>query len=431
MATDSARARLGAALVLIWLGWSALMLAFPVWSLARLPPARPDNALTWTGVATAVDPHVGRSGLDRVLAPHMAWDSEYYISIARRGYDDPDMRAVKPGSNPDMPDQDLKRRQPSWSSLNHAFFPLYPWTLRALGVPLAVLGLPSLTTAVLSGVLVSLLGTLVAMWALYDLARGGAGRGDAGRAETEGLRASVYLLIWPASVFLAQVYTEGLFLGLSFGALAFMRRRNWALAGVLGAAAVWTRSTGVLLVVPFGLTWLADGGLRELLRGQRARAFGAGLLAAAPVLAYLAWRAVLGRDFLVVETYYFGRDAFAFARSWRSLLDAWEILDGRDGVQASAYQMAEFGGVAAGLGFSLVLLRRDPILALYGLAVMFVCMTSGAALGAQRYVLSVPALFLIPARWGRSAAFDRLWTLAGTLGLAVFTLAFSAGFWAG
>ena len=44
---------------------------------------------------------------------------------------------------------------------------------------------------------------------------------------------------------------------------------------------------------------------------------------------------------------------------------------------------------------------------------------------------AVPALFLVPARLGRGPAFDRLWTLAGAVGLALFTLAFSAGFWAG
>jgi hypothetical protein len=49
----------------------------------------------------------------------------------------------------------------------------------------------------------------------------------------------------------------------------------------------------------------------------------------------------------------------------------------------------------------------------------------------HRYVLSLPALFLIPARLGRQPVFDRLWTLGNTLALAVFALAFSWDFWAG
>ena len=58
-------------------------------------------------------------------------------------------------------------------------------------------------------------------------------------------------------------------------------------------------------------------------------------------------------------------------------------------------------------------------------------LTSGAAQGMHRYVMSAPALFLVSARLGRSAVFDRLWTLGNTLALAVFALAFSWDFWAG
>lgn len=413
------------------------MLAFPVWSLSRLPPERPDNALNWSGAATATDPHAGQRGLARVLETHVAWDSEYYLSIARHGYDDPGMRAVDPDAGPHPPGLALKGEQPGWYSLNHAFFPLYPWLMRAVGMGLAPLALPAQLVAILSGVAVSMLGTLGAMLALYDLARGPAhirppevAPPAGGPADGDGLRAAFYLLVWPASVFLAQVYTEGLFLGLSFGALALMRRRRWAWAAALGAAAVWTRSAGLLLVVPFGLTWLADGGLAALRREPR-KALLTGALAAAPLLAYLAWRATYGAEFLYVQTHYFGRDAFAVERSGERLLRAWHKLWGRNGPQVSAYQMVEFAGIFCGIAFSLLLARRNPILAVYGLLVMVFCMTSGAALGAHRYVLGVPALFLVPAQWGRSIAFDRLWTLAGAMTMAVFTLAFSAGFWAG
>ncbi len=60
-----------------------------------------------------------------------------------------------------------------------------------------------------------------------------------------------------------------------------------------------------------------------------------------------------------------------------------------------------------------------------------VALTSGAALGFPRYVIAIPAPFLVPARLGRSPAFDRTWSLASILGLAVYGLAFSADFWAG
>jgi hypothetical protein len=80
---------------------------------------------------------------------------------------------------------------------------------------------------------------------------------------------------------------------------------------------------------------------------------------------------------------------------------------------------------------SAILWRTHKALALYGLAVLAIALTSGAALGLPRYVIAIPGLFLVPARWGRSVVFDRVWSLANILGLAVFGLAFSLDFWAG
>jgi hypothetical protein len=420
-------------IVLIWAGWSALMLALPVLTQARFQLARPDNATSWTASDTARDLHAGERGLMRALGPHAAWDSAYYLSIAEHGFDDPSMRAVAPHANPDEPEFAPKAERPDWTTLNHAFFPLYPWAMRVAAWPLSAVGLPGREAALAAGVLVSLLGTLGAMLALADLARPASDGGEPKPDEAgEEIRAAFYLLIWPAAVFLAQVYTEGLFVGLSFGALAMARRRRWAWAAALAALAVWTRSAGAVLIVPFAWRWLADGSLWAIRRNeQRGRVVRDGLLATAPVLAYAAWRLAYGHDFFLVESHYFGRDMLALGRSLESYGQAWDDLMGASGRQASAYQVAEFASVAGGLGASLLIARREPALALYGLAIMALAMTSGAAMGMQRYVLAAPAVYLVAARLGRAPAFDRIWTLAGTLGLAVFTVAFSAGFWAG
>ena len=57
------------------------------------------------------------------------------------------------------------------------------------------------------------------MFALYSMARENEG-------EMGGLRAAYYLVIFPAGMFLAQVYTEGLFVGLSFGALTLAQKKQ-------------------------------------------------------------------------------------------------------------------------------------------------------------------------------------------------------------
>jgi hypothetical protein len=125
----------------------------------------------------------------------------YYISIAAGGYDDPTMRAIPDNFTWERSMVSTNANRPGWVSMNHAFFPFSPYVMRASMVPLSLFGLNDLATATLAGVLVSMLGTLGAMIALYDLARAEMG-------ESTGLRAAFYLLIWPAGMFPAQVYTK-------------------------------------------------------------------------------------------------------------------------------------------------------------------------------------------------------------------------------
>jgi hypothetical protein len=413
-------------IVLLWLGWSVVMLGYQAIAPGRFDLQRPDRATPWTAEETRADSHRSQPYLqDPFLNAQVAWDSEFYISIALHGYDDPQMRSLAPGSDLGSTRLGPKGEHPGWTPLNYAFFPAYPFAMRAVAWLLQPLPLDPVARATLAGVLISLVGALAAMVAVADLAAGMAGAepGDA-------VRAAAYLLIWPASFFLAQVYTEGMFLGLSFGALALARREKWIWAGVLAALATWTRSTGALLIVPLGWMWCVEGNLRRL----PGRSLGSELvkLAAvlAPAAAYLAWRSVFGARFEFVETHFFGRGLLWLQLSWSSWLEALDLV--RSGEpQAHAYYLVEAWGMAVGLVATLLLAWADPALALYGLAILVIALTSGAAQGMHRYVLSLPALFLVPARLGRAPVFDRLWTLVNTLALAVFALAFSWDYWAG
>jgi hypothetical protein len=407
-------------LLIVWLAWAALMLGFQALVQERFSLQRPDQALDWTAAETGPDARSGHPYLsDAFLAGHAWWDSEYYISIALAGYDDPAMRAAGPASKPDAPQAALKRDRPDWVSLNHAFLPAYPYATRLLAWPTIGLGARPVAAAVGAGVAVSLLGTLAAMLALADLAS----------EPAEGRRAAFYLLVWPGAVFLAQVYSEGLFLGLSFGALAMLRRRAWPWAAALAAGAVFARATGGLLLIPFLWTWIAGGGAGALLR-RTPRAFVAALLALSPLAAYLVWRLAFGADFQFVETRYFGRGLLELGPSLDSWRDAWSGLL-RGPPPAVAYRALDIAAFAAALAASAAFFRRDPPLVVYGLAVLAVAATSGSSVGVIRYALAVPALFLAPAILGRHSAFDQAWTLAGALGLAVATTAFTFGFWAG
>jgi hypothetical protein len=75
---------------------------------------------------------------------------------------------------------------------------------RLVSFPLRPLGLTPIATSTLTGVIVSAMGTLMAMLSLYHLARDELGARGAQRT-------AFYLIIFPTGFFLLQVYTEGLF----------------------------------------------------------------------------------------------------------------------------------------------------------------------------------------------------------------------------
>lgn len=137
-----------------------------------------------------------------------------------------------------------------------AFFPLYPLLTGAVG---RLLGDHWLLGAyVVSNV--ALVAGLTVLFRLTELELG----------EAAARRTVLYLSVFPTALFLFAPYTESLFLALTVGCLYAARRSAWLLAGVLGALAALTRSSGVLLVLPLAveavLQLRAGGGLRTGLR---------------------------------------------------------------------------------------------------------------------------------------------------------------------
>jgi hypothetical protein len=150
-----------------------------------------------------------------LVAPLARWDSVWYLSIARGGYD-----------------HQLART---------AFFPLYPLVIRGLGL---VIG-----SDLIAAVVISLVAFGVGLSLLYRLASAELGRG---RAEL-----TVLLIAFcPVAYFFSAVYTESLYLALSLGCLLCARSGRWALCGLLGGLAALSRNSGVVLAVPVVLMFL-------------------------------------------------------------------------------------------------------------------------------------------------------------------------------
>jgi len=400
---------------LIWLAWVIILLSYQSAVAARYTVLKPDRVLPWTARDTGTDLSDRPYLADPFLHTQVAWDSEFYLSIATQGYDDPVIRTLppQPGSLPPF-DRPL--------SLNYAFFPVYPSLMRLVAIPLSGLGLNSIVTAKLAGVLISVVGTLAAMLALNDLA-------SQELTQAGGLRAAFYLIAFPTGFFLAQVYTEGLFIGLTFSCFACLKRRYWWWAGGLATIATLTRAVGVVLVIPLALAWLKEETQNNTLFSRAAMAKAAMVLT--PILTLLIWkRSFWGSAFDLVEKHYFQCEPFALSRAWIAWQDGFMALWGSN-PQTAVYFAIEIAAILLGIGTCFAVLKRDPGMAVYGFLVIAISMTCGVAQGMHRYILAVPSIFLVLSRWGGNEVFDRAWSLASILLMGMLAALFTFDMWVG
>jgi hypothetical protein len=195
----------------------------------------------------------------------------------------------------------------------------------------------------------------------------------------------------------------------------------------LAVLATWTRAAGIALVVPLAIAWRREF---EWWRIDRATALRS-LVVVMPLAAYLVWRfSAWGQAFTFVEQTYFGREPLALQQSLQAWGQAWQTLFGKN-PQAQVYYAVEFAAILLGVVACLWTLNQSPGLSLFGLAVIVVSLTSGAAQGMHRYVLAAPSIFVALSRLGKYEPFDRGWTLASTLLMGVYATLFAFDMWAG
>lgn len=123
-----------------------------------------------------------------------------------------------------------------------AFFPLYPLLERGL-MPVTH------NNPLIAGLVISNLAGLGIFVVLYRLVSE-----DFNAAQAE--RAVLYLALFPTAFYLASGYNESLFIFLALLTLYQLRNRHWWWAGLFGLLASMTRSTGILLVIPFCYEYL-------------------------------------------------------------------------------------------------------------------------------------------------------------------------------
>ena len=163
------------------------------------------------------------------------YDSGHYWGIARYGY------TPVPGGRS-----------------NIAYFPVYPYLMRYVG---RLFGRTPGDTY-LGGIVVAWTCFVLAMVALYYLARLDLPRRKAGRAV-------LLATIFPFAFFFGVAYSESTYLLFTVLAFYLFRTRRWIVGGICASIAIATRTPAIVMLP--GLAWVAWQSA-EPARGDRARA---------------------------------------------------------------------------------------------------------------------------------------------------------------
>ena len=394
-----------------------IVIAFQAWMSARIAPQFPDSALSWTTEFTVPGYQKGQTYLiEPFMNNQVAWDSEYYLAIAVGGYDDPATDLVGP------PDNQVTK--------SYSFLPFYPLLIRLIAFPLSLLGMNAIATATLSGVILSALGALGGMLALYDLTRDSLG-------EEGGLRSAFYLIIFPTAFFLVQVYTEGVFVGLAFGCLAMVRRKNWLLAAILASCTVLTRAVGIAIFIPMIINWLRTGDWMDLdlewrqvfHQGIPLPSLGRALLVFVPLITFLIWKfSYYGLFFDFVERQIYGSAFMDLGKAFFAWVEAWRSLFLGIPPRTANYLLI-FIILILGLIACFKTIKNYPEAAWFSLAVILLSVGSGPPSGIHRYVLTIPAIYIYLAMLGENPVFDKAWTIFSILWMGALAALFAFDMW--
>jgi hypothetical protein len=360
--------------------WTRLLLAGVAWfgeqmSVSWTYPVGEAARRGWAFVPVAWLDALGR------------WDAHWYLDVASRGYE---------------------HRGPLASvQSNVAFFPLYPWTVRAahLLVPGGDEG-----SWYLAALLVSNASLLLGLWLLWRLAR------DLADEETA-TRTVLYLLLFPFGFVLSSAYPEALFLLLSVACLgAASKGRPW-LAGGLGLLLAMTRPGGVLVAIP--LAWVAiDRGGRRLPALAASALPGLGLALHAGLL----WR-VTGDPLALFHAQ--GAWGRALATPWQTILHPREFHPWMGPLEGAALLLV------GGLGAWLLRRRETRALGIWALVSLGPVLLSGTLLSSLRFATVIFPVFLALGMLGRRPAVDRSVVIGFSFAQAVLFLSWSRFFWVG
>ncbi|MGH9929686.1 MAG: mannosyltransferase family protein [Pyrinomonadaceae bacterium] len=321
-------------------------------------------------------------------------DVNWYLGIAEHGY------AQMP-FNADVP-------------RNWAFFPLFPLLMR----------LAAYVTGefVITGMALSHVCFLLALFLLHRVAL------LFGLSADDADRSLFYLAFFPTSYFFSVPLPESLFLILTVASFYFAKSERWWLAGLCGALASATRTTGVLLLPALAVLYWEM--YRPLIPISALRKDGfALLLVPAGLVSFMIYLYATTGNALAFS----GAQAAWGRKAGFFYLPLYDYLQRPAEIAAHwDFRLLNFLTILLALGCGAALLkRRQFALATYTFLALLVALSSSLLQSQARYAMVVFPVYLALA--GRRAKADQLiravflalFTLMSALFAAHFTLALS------
>ncbi len=325
------------------------------------------------------------------------YDAGWFMGVVKGGY-----RLAGP---------DLSKTQS-----NVAFFPLFPYTVRA------ATKLVGGRNHWYAGLLIANAATMFGLYFVFRIARR--------YLDDEGARRTlVYMLLFPSSFFFSSYYSEGLLLLTTAASFDAFLGKRYLRCGVWGYLAALTRITGVVLLPAFvlGLLWEKRGRLsRADLPALWLLLIPCGLLT---FMAVLHARVGDPLAFVHVQPAWLRRPTLPHLTLWEGFAG----IDWNLPFEAvNTMQVLDCMSAIVFLILPLYLLRTfHKSLAIYSLAVMLMPLSSGAVYSMTRFELAAFPSFFVLARLGANRDVDRFIVSASAIFLGLLSLGFSNWYFIG
>lgn len=333
------------------------------------------------------------------------WDTIHFVNISYAGYTD---------------------------TQNVAFFPLWPLSQRYVGL---LLGGFFPGSYYMGGILLSNICFYFALVLLYRLF---VEDFDSGVAK----RALLYLAFAPYALFFFAGYTESLFVLLCVGSFLLLRRGkplDWWLAGLLGFLATLTRSTGVVLAIPFLIMyaqhfWTPNERNRHSWR-QKLNALAPIILVPLGTLVYTLYLYYTKGSLSIIKMEEESTWHRSFSFPWDTTILVIRTLISAPMSGDVAVNLIFFSFVCVTLGVLVLGWRRIPLdyrlfsLALAALALSFPARTHNPLYSQPRYLMVIFPIYVILAMWGKHSSFHRGFMLLSLALCVQNTIYFVDNFW--